>query len=81
MNQHNYKGLPQLFIDLHQKGVITDDDTSALENELRGCRQIYAHKEQSEDLVKLEKCIDYLENFHSTQQTAVFYLSEGKIRT
>ena len=76
-NRRNYKGLPQLFIDLHQKGVITEDNTSALEIELKRCRSLYASDEQAKDLAELQKCINYLERFHSTQQPEVFYFSEG----
>lgn len=62
-NHRRFDTIPELFIVLYQTKIISEDDSEALQQELKKCKRKY-YKEGAEEQTRLNKCLSYLTNFH-----------------
>ena len=69
------QNLPELFIYLYQRQIITERDTGDLEAELRRRMEYYSDPEGAE-CNNLNKCLSCLNNFHTTDMTVPFTSSK-----
>lgn len=61
-NYRQFEFISELFIQLYQATIISEDDSEALHHELKKCKQYY--KEGAEEQARLDKCLLYLTIFH-----------------
>ena len=61
-NHRLFDTIPELFIVLYQMKIISEDDSEALQQELKKCKKYYG--EGAQEQTKLNKCLAYLTNFH-----------------
>ncbi|CAI8052666.1 hypothetical protein GBAR_LOCUS28798 [Geodia barretti] len=66
-NYRNYEGsLPSLFIELHQAGKVSEDDTSELGDTLKICKNRF--DEGTPEFTAVQKCISYLTKFSEEEE-------------
>jgi hypothetical protein len=70
-NHRHYEGsLPSLFIELHQGGKVSEDDTSELGDTLKTCKNRF--EEGTPEFTAVQKCISYLTNFNTGEEEEPF---------
>ena len=64
-NPIRFETIPELFVVLYQTKIITENDSKALQEELKRCKRYYGRN--AEEQTRLDKCVGYLTTFHDQQ--------------